>query len=60
MSDNTFAPKWINDYSPCRVKFNGNCVRHDSVSFPYEKIEILISYKLDTWSKDSNTDFTSC
>ena len=58
-SDNSFAPKLITDYSPHRVKFNGNCLRQDSVSFLHKNVvNLYISYKLDTWSKDLSTDFT--
>ena len=54
-----FAPKLITDYSPYRVKFNGNCLRQDSVSFHHKNVvNSNISYELDTWSKDLNTDFT--
>ena len=33
-----FAPKLITDYSPYRVKFNGNCLRQDSVSFHHKNV----------------------
>ena len=33
------------------------CLKQDSVSFLYKNIvNFYISYKLDTWSKDLNTD----
>ena len=31
--DNSFTPKWIDDYTLPEVKFNGNYLRQDSVSF---------------------------
>ena len=56
---NSFTPKWLRDYSPCTVTFNGNLLKRHSVSFIHKNVvEILyISWKLDTWSKDTNTDF---
>ena len=32
-SDNSFAPKWIFGYTLSKVKFNGNCLKQDSMSF---------------------------
>ena len=57
--DGSFAQNWITDYSPYRVKINGNCLRKDSVSFLHKYVvNLYISYELDVWSKDLNTDFT--
>ena len=56
-SDNSFAPKWNTDFSPQRIKLNGDCLQQDSVSFLHKKVVIYISYKLNRWSKDLNTDF---
>ena len=58
-SDTTFSPKLYNKYTFDRVEFKGICLRQDSVSFLHKKVvNLYISYKLDTWSKDSNKDFT--
>ena len=32
-SDNSFAPKWIFGYALSEVKFNGNCLKQDSMPF---------------------------
>ena len=56
--ENSFAPKWIGKYSIPLVKFNGNCLRQDSISFIHRNVvSLYISYKLDTWLRDLNTDF---
>ena len=47
-SDNSFAPKRINGYLPPEVKFNGNWLKQDSVSFPHKNIvNLYIAFELD-------------
>ena len=57
--ERSFTPKCIDKYLIPRVKFSGNCLRQDSISFIHGNvINLYISYKLDTSSRDLNTDFT--
>ena len=57
-SGNSFALQGVDDYPITKVKFNGSCLRQDSISFIHENIvNLYIFHKLDTWSRDLNTDF---
>ena len=48
----------IDDYPLKKLKFSGICLKKDSVSFLHKSVvNLYISYKLDTWSSDLNTDF---
>ena len=52
--DTNFSPELNNS-----VYFKGICLKQKRVSFLHKNIvNLYISYKLDTWSKDLNTDFT--
>ena len=31
LSGNSFAPEWIDGYKADKLKFNGNCLRQDSI-----------------------------
>ena len=43
------------------MKFKRICLKQDSVSFLYKNIvNLYISYKLASWSKNLYTDFTRC
>ena len=59
-SDITFSPELTDNLSRIsRVKFKGIFLKQDSVSFLHKKVvNSYISYTLDTWSKDLNTNFT--
>ena len=55
---NTFTPERNGKYSIAIVKFNGNFLKQDSVSFIHGNVaNLYISYKLDAWSRDFNTTF---
>ena len=42
------------------IKFDGNCLRESNISFIHRNVvNKYISYKLDTWSRDLNMDFTT-
>ena len=59
--DNSFAPKWIDDYTLPEIKFNGNCLRQDIASFLHKNVvNLVISYELDRWSRDLNIKSTLC
>ena len=59
-SDNTFAPSLTDHRSLSIAKFNGDCLRMSSISVHQKVVNLYISYKIDTWSRDLNTDFTLC
>ena len=41
------------------LHFNGICLKQKIISFLHKNVvNLYISYKLDTWLKDLNTDFT--
>lgn len=46
----------IYNYGKAKAKFKEICLKQDSVSIFVANL--YISYKLDTWSRDVNTDFT--
>ena len=49
----------IYSYVKISIKFDGICLREDSISFIHRTIvDLYIFYKVDTWSRDLNTDFT--
>ena len=57
--DNSFVPKRIDDYILPEVKFNGNCLRQDSMPFLQKNVvNLYIMYELDTWARDLSIDFT--
>ena len=57
-SDTTFAPKLNDKYKFGEEEFKGICLKQDSISFLSKKVvNLYISYQLDTWWKDLNTDF---
>ena len=52
--DTNFSPELNNS-----VYFKGICLKQKRVSFLHKNIvNLYLSHKLDTWSKDLNTDFT--
>ena len=53
-----FSPKMIGEYKfNSKVEFKGICLKQDNVSFlRKEVVTLYISYKLDTWSKNLDTD----
>ena len=48
----------FNSYLLLDVKFRGNCLINSNISVFRKVISLHISYKLDTWSRYLNTDFT--
>ena len=57
-SENSFASNLVNYYLLPDVKYNGRCLINNNMFVPRKVINAYISYILDTWSRDSNTDFT--
>ena len=57
-SHNSSAPKMICDHGKIRVKFDGIWLRHDGIPFIHGNVaNTYFVYKLDTLSRDLNTDF---
>ena len=55
----SFDPEIIYNYVKGKIKFKGICLKQDSVYFIHRNVvNLYISFELDTWSRDSNTDFT--
>ena len=49
----------IYNYGEISINFYGICLRQDRISYIYRNlINLHIVYRLDTWSRDLNTDFT--
>ena len=40
------------------IHFNGHCLINNNISIPKKVINLYISYVLNTWLKNLNTDFT--
>ena len=57
-SGNSFASNLVNYYLLPDAKYNGRCLINNNIFVPRKVINAYISYILDTWSRDSNTDFT--
>ena len=58
-AENSFNPEIIYNYGRGRIKFKGICLKQDSVSFiDRNAVNLYIWYKVETWSRDLNTDFT--
>ena len=58
-AENSFNPEIIYNYGRGRIKFKGICLKQDSVSFiDRNAVNLYIWDKVDTWSRDLNTDFT--
>ena len=58
-AENSFNPEIIYNYGRGRIKFKGICLKQDSVSFiDRNAVNLYVWYKVDTWSRDLNTDFT--
>ena len=60
ISDNSFALRLAFIYNRrIGIKFKENCFIQDNISFTYRTlVNSFIVYKLNTWSRDLNTDFT--
>lgn len=55
---NTFGPIFI-DYCPLpEVKFGGNCLGHGSIYANKYLVNLFVFYRLDTWFRDLDIDFT--
>ena len=56
--DGPFAPTFVNRFILPEVNFNGNFLINNNISIPKKVINLYISYILNSWLRDLNTDFT--
>ena len=56
--DNTIASSLINSYPLPDAKFGGNCLINNNISVFRKITNLHLSYTLDAWSSDLNTDFS--
>ena len=57
-SKSLFAQTFVNHYILPDVNFNGHCLRNINISILKKVMNIFISYILNQWLRDLNTDFT--
>ena len=57
-SNSLFAPTFANCHILPDVNFNGHCLINNKISILEKVINIYISYILNQWPRDLNTDFT--
>ena len=58
-SDNTFAQKVIDSNQLEKVIFNENCLIQEKIySIHDSAVNLYITFELDIWSRDLNSDFT--
>ena len=58
-SDNTFAQKVIDSNRLEKVIFNENCLIQEKIySIHDSAVNLYITFELDIWSRDLNSDFT--
>ena len=55
-SDSLFAPTFVNHYILPDVDFNGHCLINNNISLPKNVINLYISYILNPWLINLNTD----
>ena len=56
-SDSLFPPTFVNHYILQDVRFNGHCLIND-ISIPKKVVNLYISYIINPWLRNLNTDFT--
>ena len=59
-TDNSLSPsiKWYANSNFCFI-FKGSCLKQKNATyFPAHRINFLVVYELDIWSRDLNSDFT--
>ena len=58
-ANKSFDDEITYNFGKGKRKFKGICLKQDSAPFICgNAVTFYISYKLDTWSRDLNTDFT--
>ena len=57
-SDSNFVPTFVNHHLLPGINFNGHCSVNNNISIPKKVINLYISYMLNPWLRNLNTDFT--
>ena len=57
-SNSNFAPTFIDHHVLPDINFNGHCLMNNNISIPKKVINQYISYILNSWLRNLNTDFT--
>ena len=57
-SDRNFLPIFLDRHVLPDINFNGHCLINNNISTPKKLINLYISYILNPWLKNLNTDFT--
>ena len=57
ISNSNFAPTFVDHHVLPDINFNGHCLENN-IYIPKKVINIYISYILNQWPRDLNTDFT--
>ena len=55
--DNTFARNFVNQYVLSSINFNRHCLMNNNISITKKVTNLNISYILNPWLKNLNTDF---
>ena len=55
-SHSLFAPIFVDHHVLRDVSFNWDCLINNNISIPKKVINICISYILNQWTRDLNTD----
>ena len=56
-SDSNFAPTFVNHHLLPDLNFNGHCLINNNNSISKRVINLYISYVLNPWFRNSNSDF---
>ena len=57
-SESNFAPTFVDHHVLPDIKFNGYCLINNNISIPKIVVNLSISYILNLWLRNLNTDFT--
>ena len=57
-SDRNFAPNFLNYHVIQDINFNGHCLINDNIYITRKVINLYVSYILNPWLKNLNTDLT--
>ena len=55
-SESDIAPTFVNHHVLPDINFNGNCLINNNISIPKKVINLYISYTLNPWLRNLNTD----
>ena len=55
-SDSNFAPTFVDHHVLSDINFNGHCLINNNISISKKVINIYISYILNPWLRNLNTD----